>query len=180
MKDDNLRIILSKKLSKNEIFSYAKIVNPYNCDKILPLIAENDKYLSGNSAYILLYTSKATKIWLVGQAAFIMEVAQTTTDEKTKRLLMSILVKLKLDAINIDIKFLNYCLENIVSTRQSSAIRSLCIKLSFKLSTAYTELLTELKMILENMESSTLKPSVACARKNILKNINSILYQKTT
>ena len=49
MKHDNLHTVLSQKSSKEELLSYAKIVNPYNCDKILPLIAEKDKYLSANS-----------------------------------------------------------------------------------------------------------------------------------
>ena len=175
MKHDNLRTVLSQKLSKEELLSYAKTVNPYNCDKILPLIAEKDKYLSGNSAYMFLYAGTTTEIWLAGQTAFIMDAIQTTTDEKTKRLLMSILLKLKFNTVNIDVKFLNYCLENIVPPKQSCAIRSLCIKLAFKLSTSYPELLTELKMILESMDGYTLNPSVACARKNTLKNINSIL-----
>lgn len=175
MKLDNLRIILLQKLSKDEILSYAKIINLYNCDKILPLIAEKDKYLSANTAYIFLHASKATEIWLAGQTSFIMDAVQTITDEKTKRLLMSILLKLKFNTVYIDVKFLNYCLENIVSPKQSCAIRSLCIKLAFKLSTSYPELLTELKMILESIDSYALNPSVASARKNTLKKINSIL-----
>ena len=175
MKDDNLRIILSQKLSKDEILSYAKIVTPYNCNKILPLIAEKDKNLSGNIAYIFLYASKEIEMWLIGQTVFIMEVIQTTTDEKTKRLLMSILVKLKFNTINI--KFLDYCFDNIVSAKSPCAIRVLCIKLAHKQSAQYPELLSELKIILESMDNSTLNPSVACAKKNTLKRINSILYR---
>ena len=99
MKQENLHVLLSHKLSKDEILSFAKTVKLYNYDKILPLIASKEKELSANVAYIFLNASKATEIWLAGQTEFIMEVIQTTAHKKTKRLLLSILDKLKLDTI---------------------------------------------------------------------------------
>ena len=169
-----LRLTLSHKMSKEEILAFAKNVNPYNCEEILPLIAEEDKELSANVAHIFLNAGKGTEIWLSGQTQFIMEVIQTTTHEKTRRLLLSILEKLKIDTININVKFLNYCLDNIVSAKVPCAIRVLSMKLAFKQSAAYPELLSELKTILETMEESMLAPSVRCARKNILKKNNSL------
>jgi hypothetical protein len=175
MKQENLHVLLSHKLSKDEILSFGKTVKLYNYDKILPLIASKQKELSANVAYIFLNASKATEIWLVGQTEFIMEVIQTTAHKKTKRLLLTILDKLKLDTININIRFFDYCLDNIISAKSPCAIRVLCMKLAYKQSAAYPELLSELKIMLETMDTHFHNPSVVCARRNILKKINSNL-----
>ena len=105
----------------------------------------------------------------------MMDVVQTTAHEKARRLLLAILEKINFDTVNIDVKFLDYCMDSIVSSKVSSAIKVLCMKLAFKQSFAYSELLSELKMILEMMDSSVLAPSVVCARKNILRKINQRL-----
>lgn len=176
MKKDTL-LILSQKMSKDEILAFARSMSPSDYDIMFPFIAEEEKELSANVAYIFLNTNNGCEMWLSGKASSIMKIVQTTPYEKTERLLLSILLKLKFDTINIDVKFLDYCLYNILAKRPC-AITVLYIKLAFKLSTAYPELLYELKMILENMDYSNLAPSVACARKNILKKIRNCLNMK--
>lgn len=174
MKNDT-RIILSQKMSKEEILAYARAMSPNDCNRIISFIAEEEKELSANVAHIFLNTSKGCKIWLSGKATYIMKIAQTTPYEKTERLLLSVLLKLKFDTTDIDVKFLDYCLYSIISAKRPCAIKALCMKLAYKLSTNYPELLYELKMILENIDNISLAPSIACARKNILRKINSAL-----
>lgn len=176
---NDLRFLLSQKMSKEDILTFAKTINLYNCDKIFPFIANGNKELSANVAHLFLNTYKETEVWLTGQVAFIINIIQTTPHEKTQRLLLSILERLKLDATNIDIKFLDYCLNNIHSRKTACAIRVLSIKLAYKLSVEYPELLMELKMTLECLDSSTLNPSVACVKKNILRKLNTLLNDKT-
>ena len=175
MKQEDLRILLSRKMSKEEIFAFSRMVNPCNCDRIFPLIADKDRILSANVAHLCFYAGKDVETWLSGEAPKIMQIVQTTAHEKTRRLLMAILEKIKFDTTNIDVRFLDYCIDGIVSPKVPSAIKVLCIKLAFKQSAAYSELLSELKMILETMDSSMLAPSVVCARKNILKRIAALL-----
>ena len=173
MKIQELHIFLSQRMSKKEIITFAKSVTPDLFCKILSLIAYKEKVLSANASYILLHIATEAENNLSIETAFIMETIQATSHEKTQRLLLSLLERLKFDTINI--KFLDYCLDKLISAKTPCAIRVLCMKLAFKQSTAYPELLSELKIILETMDTHMLNPSVTSSRKNILKKINSIL-----
>lgn len=168
---EKLRISLSRRMSKEAILAFAETVNGCDCDKILPLIAEDDKELSGNAAYVLLCAQKSLQNCLSGHTGFIMDVVQSTPFEKSRRLLLSLLEKLPSDTTNINVKFLDYCIDGILSAKTPSAIKVSCIKLAFRQCVAYKELLAELKMVLDTMDVSLLAPSVVCVRRNIMKKL---------
>ncbi len=173
---EKLRELLSGKLSKDEIIKISQVINPNQWEDIYSLVTEEDRELSANAAHILLNTRKGIRIWLGGKIHSIMENIQTVPFDKTKRLLLSILEKQKIETLNIDIKFLNYCLDNIISLETPPAIKVLCIKLAYKQCMAYPELLSELKNILEIMEDNMLCPSILCAKKHAMKAISTTLF----
>ena len=172
---EKMHIYLSQKMLKESITAFAETVNAYDCNKILPLIADGDKELSSNAAYVLLFAYKGCENQLLEQTSFIMEVIQTTPYDKTRRLLLSLLERLALDTVNVNVKFLDYCFTNILSVKVACAIKASCIRLAFRQCAAYEELLSELKMVLDTMDASMLAPSVASARRNIMKKIDSTL-----
>ena len=104
---EKLRISLSRRMSKEAILAFAETVNGCDCDKILALIAEDDKELSGNAAYVLLCVQKSFQNYLLQHTEFIMEIVQLTPFEKSRRLLLSLLEKLPPDSTNINVKFLD-------------------------------------------------------------------------
>ena len=175
-KTEKLRNRLSAKMSKDKILEFSQTINSCNWERIFSFINDEDKELSANAAHILLSAKGGIVIWLSGKISTIMEIVKNTPHEKTRRLLLSILEKQKIDTINIDTTFLDYCLNNILSAETPAATRVLCIKLAYKQSTAYPELLSELKNLLEIMDDTMLAPSLRCAKKNTLKAINSTLF----
>ena len=172
---EKMRDSLTRRMSKEAILAFAETVNGCDCDKILPLIAEDDKELSGNAAYVLLCAQKSLQNCLSGHTEFIMEVVQSTPFEKSRRLLLSLLEKLPSDTTNINVKFLDYCIDSILSAKTPCAIKVSCMKLAFRQCATYKELLVELKMVLDTMDVSMLAPSVACARRNIMKKLLATL-----
>lgn len=171
-KNKKLRLALSQKLPKEKILEFSQTINSYNRERIFSFTTETDKELSANAAHILLKAKGENTIWLAGKIPAIMEIIQNTPHEKTKRLLLSILEKQKIDPANINTSFLDYCLKNITSIKTPLAIKVLCMKLAYKQSTAYPELLSELKNTLEITDNSMLNPSTLCAKKKLLKAIN--------
>ncbi len=172
---EGLRTILAQKMSKEEIMELSQTINYNSWESIFSFISEEDKELSANAAHTLLKAKGKIEIWLAGKTTSIIEIIKTTCNLKTKRLLLSILEKQKIDNINIDTTFLDYCINNIVSLGTPLAIKVLCIKLAYKQSTAYPELLYELKNLLEIMDDNMLNPSLLCAKKNTLRAINTTL-----
>lgn len=67
------------------------------------------------------------------------------------------------------VELLDFCFDCALSYTEPSGIRTICLKLAYKLTDGIQELQNELYNILDFMNESDLSPSLCCVRKNILK-----------
>lgn len=68
---------------------------------------------------------------------------------------------------------LDFCLERSLSRDEPSGVRSVCLKLAYKLTFGIPELQNELRQILDIMDEPDLPPSLRCVRKNILRSVGT-------
>lgn len=62
---------------------------------------------------------------------------------------------------------MDYCLSKITAVAQPYAIRALCIKLAYEQCRHYPELLAELQMALELLQTERLSPGLASAQRQV-------------
>lgn len=107
----------------------------------------------------------------------IVRLSMTATHTSIRRLTLNILLRLPTDD-NIDIDFLNYCINRITATTEPYAIRALAMKIAFNLCRHYPPLLDELTLILDLLDAEPLSPGLKSALKHTRKAIAVIIKKK--
>ncbi len=87
-----------------------------------------------------------------------------------RRLLLNTLLHLPVPK-PINVAFLDFCLNGMLSPAETVAGQAVCMKLAYAICLKEPELMGELEAYLENMEPEYYTAAVQCARNNILKKI---------
>lgn len=135
------------------------------------LIFDTDKYISGNAAWILTHLDARHNKWLYPKQHKLIQEAMQTSDTGKKRLILTLLLKQPFDKENINSCFLEFCFKHLASVQESIGIKALCMKLAYRQCSHFPELLKELQLTLEIMDSSFLSPGLQVVKKKILKDI---------
>lgn len=98
----------------------------------------------------------------------LIDQAMQTKNSSVRRLTMNIIERLKMDEDDLQIDFLDFCLEHMVSMEEFPGIQTLCMKLAFRMCRFYPELTDELMRTLEAMETGYYSPAVRNVRNKIL------------
>ena len=131
--------------------------------------AFSEDYLVARSA--LWGLSKASKDELLQLQVILNELidqAMNTDNSSVRRLTLNIVERLEMSVDDLRTDFLDFCFNHMVSIEELPGSQSLCMKLAFRMSKFYPELMDELKRTLHSMEIDYYKPAVKCVRNRIL------------
>lgn len=106
----------------------------------------------------------------------IVKLIDAATDCKNsgrRRLMLNLIYRRSVCMLR-HVELLDFCLERLLARDEPSGVRSVCLKLAYKLTLGIPELQNELRQILDIMDESYLPPSLRCARKNILRSMKCI------
>jgi hypothetical protein len=98
----------------------------------------------------------------------IIDQAMQTENSSVRRLSLNIIERLELYEDDLRTDFLDFCFEHMIDVEEFPGIQSVCMKLAFRMSKFYPELMDELKRTLETMEVDYYKSAVKCVRNRIL------------
>lgn len=100
-----------------------------------------------------------------------MAEAMRTSNATKLRLLLAIILRQPFSEEEIATPFLDFCFDNITSSAQPIAIKSLSIYLSFQQCKFFPELLQELEATLHSCDGMPLSPGLRNARTKVLQAI---------
>ena len=115
--------------------------------------------------------TKASKDELIQLQVILNELidqAMNTDNSSVRRLTLNIIERLDMNEDDLRTDFLDFCFNHMVSIEELPGSQSLCMKLAFRMSKFYPELMDELKLTLHSMEIDYYKPAVKCVRNRIL------------
>ena len=98
----------------------------------------------------------------------LIDQAMKTKNSSVRRLSLNIVERLDMSEDDLRTDFLDFCFEHMIDVEEFPGIQSVCMKLAFRMSKFYPELMDELKRTLEAMEIDYYKPAIKCLRKRIL------------
>ena len=98
----------------------------------------------------------------------LIDQAMHTNNSSVRRLTLNIIERLDMIEDGLRTDFLDFCFEHMLGIEELPGSQSLCMKLAFRMSKFYPELMDELKRTLESMEIDYYKPGVRCVRSRIL------------
>ena len=132
------------------------------------LLSDTDQRIAYNAAWVLSCSDGKVIKFLIRYQNQLIDLLIGTKDKSFARILFSILRRQTFEKSNLRTDFLDFCLNEIVNSNQAIAIRAHAIYVSYSLCKAYPELLNELFMTLQMLESETLSAGLLHARKAIM------------
>ena len=132
------------------------------------LLSDTDQRIAYNAAWVLSCSDGKVIKFLIRYQNQLIDLLIGTKDKSFARILFSILRRQTFGKSKLRPDFLDFCLNQIVNTNQAIAIRAHAIYVSYSLCKAYPELLNELFMTLQMLESETLSAGLLHARKAIM------------
>lgn len=132
------------------------------------LLSDTDRRVANNAAWVLSCSDGKVMRHLLRYQNQLIDLLIGTKDKSFARILFSILRRQTFEKSNLRTDFLDFCLNEIVNSNQAIAIRAHAIYVSYSLCKAYPELLNELFMTLQMLESETLSPGLRHARNTIM------------
>lgn len=100
----------------------------------------------------------------------LIEQAMHTDNSSVRRLTLNIIERLEMEEDDMRTDFLDFCFEHAVKGDEFPGVQTLCIKLAYRMSQPYPELMEELRRLLESMEIEYYKPAVKGIRNKIISN----------
>ena len=98
----------------------------------------------------------------------LIDLALKTDSSSVRRLSLNVVDMLEMKEEDLRSDLYDFCLEHAVDVEELPGIQAICIKIAFRISSFYPELMEELKRILEGMEIEYYKPAVKSIRSRIL------------
>ena len=132
------------------------------------LLSDADQRIAYNAAWVLSCSDGKVMRFLLRYQNQLIDLLIDTKDKSFARILFSILRRQTFEKSNLRTDFLDFCLNEIVNSNQAIAIRAHAIYVSYSLCKAYPELLNELFMTLQMLESETLSAGLLHARNAIM------------
>ena len=142
---------------------YVVIVKALYC-----LLSDTDRRVANNAAWVLSCSDGKVMRFLLRYQNQLIDLLIGTKDKSFSRMLFSILRRQTFEKSNLRTDFLDFCLNEIVNSNQAIAIRAHAIYVSYSLCKAYPELLNELFMTLQMLESEMLSAGLRHARNTIM------------
>ena len=173
----NLRNRLLGRIHENDIHELCHVIQCCEdhslLEQLYTLLFDSEKRVADNAAWLFTHLDAAHQGWLYPKCDELMQEAMSTSSETKRRLLLTLLVAQPLCEDNLRTDFLDFCMNQMISSGSSVGVRALSMKLSFLLCRLYPELLAEFSSALEMLDdTSPLTPALRVARKNILKKIH--------
>lgn len=170
---------LSKSISKTVVDEMADIIQNDDTAKyaLYKLMFNTDSRVANNAAWVFCNVNEQGNKWLFPKHDKLIDEAIKTSDATNRRLMLVLLLRQPFDKECLRTDFLDFCLSCIASGKESTSVKTLCIKLAYEQCKFYPDLLRELQSTLELLEPDLLSTGVRTVRRKTLISICRILNQ---
>ena len=134
-----------------------------------------------NAAWTLSHLPLTDIVHINTRRHDLVRIAMSTPDISLRRITLTLLERLDWNSESVDelpeyyVSLLDFCFEHLMMSEEPYGVRSLCMKISYKISRPYPELLRELYQSLLLIEPSDLGAGVRHTRNKILQNIDELI-----
>ena len=126
---------------------------------------------SNNAAWAMMHLPKSDLTHIDAHRDRLSELALETVNITMRRLSLALLERLDWSIDDIRTDLLDFCLEHLALAEEPYGIRSVCMKLAYKMCRHYPELKEELRLSLLLIEPTDLGRGVRHTRNNILQQL---------
>lgn len=163
----NLKQLLSKRISKHDIHEIIRLIqgDEKKRSELFNLLFDPSDKVSFQAAWVMSHFSLEENEWLFNKQDKLIDEVLICQHAGKRRLILAILYRQSLGNYRGD--FLDFCLERMITFKEPSGVRSLCMKIAYEFCRLTPELLQEFVLAIEVIEEER-SPAITVARKNIL------------
>ena len=146
-------------------------------ESLFAAMQSDDRDEAVHSAWALTHLPKTDNDYIAVHREPLTKLATTTADTSLRRITLTLLERLEWQVENTDetpeyyVALLDFSFEHLMMIDEPYGVRSLCMKLAYKLSIPFPELLDELCQSLLLIEPTDLGRGVRHTRNKILKQL---------
>ena len=143
-------------------------------ERLFAAMLDDDRDEAVHSAWALTHLPKTDNPHIATHRERLTNLGISTPDTSLRRITLSLLERIDWTVSDIDnthdyyVSLLNFCMEHMMMIDEPFGVRSLCMKVAYKLSLPYPELMGELRECLQMIEPTELGAGVRHTRNKIL------------
>ena len=136
--------------------------------ELYDLLFDTNDLVAYQATWVFTHFSSYENEWLYDKKDELIDEALVCQHPGKRRLLLVIIFRQPLkNPPRTD--FLDFCLEKMMSKKELPSVRALSMKLAYEMCRCIPELMHELRVLLDIMESDLQEASMRAAHKNVLK-----------
>lgn len=172
-----MKTLLTHRLSQSEIMQLCALTQGEHNDnlkeELYQLTLDANRRVAINALWTFTHFAADDNVWLFAKHDQLIDRCLNEKDATKLRLMLNLLLSQPYTEEAIRTDFIDFCLARITDARAPYAIRAQCIKLAYEQMRYWSELLDELRQILEMISCEPLSPGLRSAWKQVMKKILS-------
>ena len=172
-----MKTLLTHRLSQSEIMQLCALTQGEHNDnlkeELYQLTLDANRRVAINALWTFTHFAADDNVWLFAKHDQLIERAITEQDVTKLRLILTLLLRQPFDEEAIRTDFIDFCLVRLIDARAPYAIRALCIKLAYEQMKYWSELLNELRQMLDLISNEPLSPGLRSAWRQVIKKIKA-------
>ena len=172
-----MKTLLTHRLSQSEIMQLCAsthgVRNNHLKEELYQLTLDDDRRVAVNALWTFTHFTAADNVWLFARHDQLIDRCLNEKDTTKLRLILTLLLRQPFDEEAIRTDFIDFCLVRLIDARAPYAIRALCIKLAYEQMKYWSELLNELRQMLDLISNEPLSPGLRSAWRQVMKKIKA-------
>ena len=172
-----MKTLLTHRLSQSEIKELCALThgarNNHLKEELYQFTLDDDRRVAVNALWTFTHFTAADSEWLYAKHDQLIDRCMKEQDTTKLRLILTLLLRQPFDEEAIRTDFIDFCLARITDARAPYAIRALCIKLAYEQMKYWSELLNELRQMLDLISNEPLSPGLRSAWRQVIKKIKA-------
>ena len=172
-----MKTLLTHRLSQSEIKQLCASThgahNNHLKEELYQLTLDDDRRVAVNALWTFTHFAVADNEWLYAKHDQLIDRCMKEQNTTKLRLILTLLLRQPFDEEAIRTDFIDFCLARITDARAPYAIRALCIKLAYEQMKYWSELLNELRQMLDLISNEPLSPGLRSAWRQVIKKIKA-------
>ena len=172
-----MKTLLAHRFSQSEIMQLCALTQGEHNDnlkeELYQLTLDANRRVAIDALWTFTHFAADDNVWLFAKHDQLIDRCLNEKDTTKLRLILTLLLRQPFEEETVRTDFIDFCLARFTDVRAPYAIRALCIKLAYEQMKYWSELLNELRQMLDLISNEPLSPGLRSAWRQVMKKIKA-------
>ena len=172
-----MKTLLAHRFSQSEIMQLCALTQGEHNDnlkeELYQLTLDANRRVAIDALWTFTHFAADDNVWLFAKHDQLIDRCLNEKDTTKLRLILTLLLRQPFEEETVRTDFIDFCLARFTDVRAPYAIRALCIELAYEQMKYWSELLNELRQMLDLISNEPLSPGLRSAWRQVMKKIKA-------